>query len=59
MIGFGRAILVEDLEGKRRALNAIMRQYSGQSYEYPEATLEKTGIVRLEIGSMTAKVVGY
>lgn len=59
VIGFGRAFLVEDLEGKRKALDAIMRQYSDESYEYPEATLEKTGIVRIEIESMTAKVAGY
>ena len=59
VIGFGKAYLVEDLEGKRKALDAIMRQYSDKPYEYPEATLEITGVVRIEVERVTAKVAGY
>ena len=59
VIGFGRASLVEDLEEKRRALDAIMAHYSNQAYEYPEATLSRTTVVKVEIERMTAKVAGY
>ena len=57
VIGFGKAFFIDDPEEKRLALDAIMRQYSDQVYEYPEDTVEKTGVVRIEIESMTAKVV--
>jgi nitroimidazol reductase NimA-like FMN-containing flavoprotein (pyridoxamine 5'-phosphate oxidase superfamily) len=56
VIGFGKAYLVKDVESKRRALDAIMRQYSDEPYTYPETTLEKTGVVKIEIDSMTAKI---
>ena len=59
VIGFGKAAFVEDTEGKRKALDIIMKQYSDGAYEYPEATLERARIVRIEIESATAKVVGY
>lgn len=59
VIGFGKAFLVEDTEEKRKALDLIMSQYSNERHEYPEGTLEKTGVVRIEIEYMTAKVAGY
>jgi len=59
VVGFGRALLVEDLEEKRRALDVIMSHYGGNPYAYPEATLRKTAIVRVEIHSMTGKTSGY
>jgi nitroimidazol reductase NimA-like FMN-containing flavoprotein (pyridoxamine 5'-phosphate oxidase superfamily) len=59
VVGFGRAFLVEDLEGKRRALDVIMSHYGGKPYAYPEATLRKTAVVRVEIHSMTGKTSGY
>jgi nitroimidazol reductase NimA-like FMN-containing flavoprotein (pyridoxamine 5'-phosphate oxidase superfamily) len=59
VIGFGKAYVIQDPEEKRRALDAIMRQYSAKSYEYPEETLEKTEVVRIEIEDVTAKVAGY
>jgi len=57
VIGFGKAFFIEDLEEKREALHAIMGQYSEGLYNYPEDTLERTGIVRIEIESVTAKVL--
>lgn len=59
VIGFGRAFLVEDLAGKRRALDVIMLHYSGELHEYPDDEVEGVAIVRVEIDSMTGKQSGY
>ena len=59
VIGFGRAFFVETEGEKRRALDAIMAHYGGDSQDYPQATLKKTTVVRIEIQSATAKVSGY
>jgi nitroimidazol reductase NimA-like FMN-containing flavoprotein (pyridoxamine 5'-phosphate oxidase superfamily) len=59
VIGFGEAGLVEDIEEKRHALDVIIAHYGGQPQDYPETTLEKTAVVRIEIQSATAKASGY
>ena len=59
VVGFGRASFVEELPGKREALNAIMRQYSGPTQYYDEATLKKTVVVRIRIESLTGKKSGF
>ena len=59
VIGFGKAVFVEDIEGKRKALDVIMRQFSANTFEYPEETIRKTTIIRVEIESMTGKQSGY
>jgi nitroimidazol reductase NimA-like FMN-containing flavoprotein (pyridoxamine 5'-phosphate oxidase superfamily) len=59
VIGFGEASFVEEAEEKRRALDVIMRHYGGEPQDYPEATLTKTAIVRVEIQDATAKITEY
>jgi nitroimidazol reductase NimA-like FMN-containing flavoprotein (pyridoxamine 5'-phosphate oxidase superfamily) len=59
VIGFGRAFFVETEEEKRRALDIIVAHYGGDPQDYPQATLEKTTVVRIEIQGATAKVSGY
>lgn len=55
VIGFGRAKLIDDPAQKRAALDIIMRHYSDRSYTYPDDVLAKTGIIRIDIESMTGK----
>ncbi len=55
VVGFGRAAFLEDSESKRRALDIIMKQYSGESSAYPEAKLKHTVIIKVEIEQMTGK----
>lgn len=56
VIGYGEAFFVEDTEQKRRALDIIMRHYSASPpFEYPEAALRKTAVVRIDIREMTGK----
>jgi nitroimidazol reductase NimA-like FMN-containing flavoprotein (pyridoxamine 5'-phosphate oxidase superfamily) len=61
VIGFGRAFFVKDLEEKKKALDLIVAHYDygGRPAEYPEATLRRTAVVRVEIQSMTGKISGY
>jgi uncharacterized protein len=59
VVGFGRAAIVDSLDEKRRALDLLMAHYSEANYTYPEKTLEKTAIVRIDIEQLTAKVSGY
>ena len=59
VIGFGRASLVEDSEGKRAALDIIMRHYSDDPHEYSEKLMEKVAIIRVEIDTMTGKQSGF
>ena len=59
VIGFGKGSLVENLEEKRKGLDAIMKHYSGRSFEYAEPAIESTVIIKVEIESMTGKKSGY
>jgi nitroimidazol reductase NimA-like FMN-containing flavoprotein (pyridoxamine 5'-phosphate oxidase superfamily) len=59
VIGFGKASFVEDLEEKRKGLDAIMKHYSGRSFEYVEPAIESTCIIKVAIESMTGKESGY
>ena len=58
VIGFGKAVFIEDIESKRKALDVIMQQYSKKSFEYPEKTIKNTAVVKVEIKSMTGKQSG-
>ncbi|MBM4328204.1 MAG: pyridoxamine 5'-phosphate oxidase family protein [Deltaproteobacteria bacterium] len=60
VIGFGKAFFVQDPEEKIEGLNAIMEHYTGAPrHEYSERALEKVGIIRIDIESMTGKKAGY
>ena len=55
IIGFGEAVVIEDVELKRKALDIIMQQYSEKSFGYPEETVKNTTVIKVEIESMTGK----
>jgi nitroimidazol reductase NimA-like FMN-containing flavoprotein (pyridoxamine 5'-phosphate oxidase superfamily) len=59
VIGFGKAYLVEDMESKPKAPEVIMQHYAGQSYTFPEEIVNKTGIIEVEIESISGKKAGY
>jgi nitroimidazol reductase NimA-like FMN-containing flavoprotein (pyridoxamine 5'-phosphate oxidase superfamily) len=59
VIGFGKAVVVEDMESKRRALDIIMQNYSDGPFEYPEESIQNTVIISVDVESMTAKKSGY
>jgi len=55
VIGFGKAVLLEDIEEKRKALNIIMSQYSNGTFEFNDAILKKSGVIKVEIENMKGK----
>ena len=55
VIGFGKAVFVEDAESKRKALDIIMQNYSEGVFEYSEEAIKKTVVIKIEIESMTGK----
>ena len=59
VIGLGRGSIIDDIEAKRKAFNIIMQQYSRNSYEYPDKTVKKIVIIKVEIEHMTGKQSGY
>ena len=59
VIGYGRAIKVEDPQEKVAALDIIMEHYSGPQGDYDKSTLEKVMVIKVEIESMTGKKSGF
>jgi nitroimidazol reductase NimA-like FMN-containing flavoprotein (pyridoxamine 5'-phosphate oxidase superfamily) len=55
VIGFGKAVLLENVNEKRKALNIIMRQYSDRTFRFDDAALKKAAVIKVEIESMTGK----
>ncbi len=55
VIGFGKAVLVENIEEKQKALNIIISQYSDQNFHFPDKAIKKTAIIKIKIEKMTGK----
>ena len=57
-IGFGQAFFIEDPEAKRNALDIIMNHYGDGPFEYSDAKIGNTVIVKVDIEQMTGKRSG-
>ena len=55
VIGFGTAEIVDDQEGKKKALEIIMAQYSGKEYIFPKDIVKKTAVIKVVIARVTGK----
>ena len=55
VIGFGTAEMVDDQEGKKKALEIVMAQYSGKKYVFPEDVVAKTAVIKVVIARVTGK----
>lgn len=56
VIGYGKASFVESPASKRRALDIIMRQYGSNLNDYPDAKVNNTVVIRVDIDSLTGKI---
>ncbi|MBI9075903.1 MAG: pyridoxamine 5'-phosphate oxidase family protein [Desulfatibacillum sp.] len=54
----GKARFVEDMEGKRQALDHIMARYTDQWTPFPEKALNNTVVIEVEITQITGKQSG-
>lgn len=59
IIGFGTALLIEDLHEKSAALNVITEHYGGNRYDFSEGELDKVSVIRVKIDNMSGKQAGY
>lgn len=56
VIGFGRAVVLTDIEEKRRGLDMIMDHYGAKEpFRYPDDTLARTTVIRIDITEVTGK----
>jgi len=55
VIGFGKAVLVHNIEEKQKALSIIMSQYSDRNFQFPDKAIKKTQVIKIEIEKMTGK----
>jgi len=59
VIGFGRAVPIDDPQEKRKALDILMRQYAEGEFAFSEDGLARAAVVRIEVDSITGKSSGY
>lgn len=57
VIGFGRAVFVDDPEEKQKGLNIVFRRYAGRDGAFAEGKMRATAVIRIDIDTMTAKGV--
>jgi uncharacterized protein len=55
VIGSGVAVFIEEPDEKRRALGAIVAQYSDRKFEFNENSMSGTTVFKVDIDSMTGK----
>ena len=56
VVGTGHVELIEDVEGKRYALNRLMDHYTQKSqWEYPDIMMKRTGAFRMVADTISAK----
>ena len=55
VIGFGKAVFIEEVELKRKAFDIILQHFSEGAFEYPEEAVKNTAVIKVEIQSMTGK----
>ncbi|MDR3641947.1 MAG: pyridoxamine 5'-phosphate oxidase family protein [Humidesulfovibrio sp.] len=59
VIGFGTAEFVEDEAEKIKALNMIVGRFTDKAFDYPQANLKATAVVRIAIASIKGKKHGF
>jgi nitroimidazol reductase NimA-like FMN-containing flavoprotein (pyridoxamine 5'-phosphate oxidase superfamily) len=59
VIGLGHAVFVEDDAQKIAALDRIVARFTAQRFEYPEANLKRTAVIRIDIDSIKGKQHGF
>ncbi len=57
VIGFGQAYFIEETQEKKKALDLLMKKYSGQeSFVYADDALDKVLVVGVRIKTMSGKI---
>jgi uncharacterized protein len=59
VIGFGKAVFIEDEAEKIKALDLIVAHFSKKKFEYPKTNLNRTAVIRIDIESIKGKKHGF
>jgi len=59
VIGTGTAAFIEDEDGKRTALDAIVARFTDRKFDYPKANFKATAVIRIAIDSIKGKKHGF
>lgn len=57
-VAFGTAVILEEAEEKKKALDIIMAQYSDAAFTYPDSAIAKIVVIRVDVSEMTGKAAG-
>ena len=55
VIGFGKAVILENAEEKRSALEIITAQYADKAYKLTDGAVKETLVIKVDIERMTGK----
>ena len=55
VIGLGKAIIIEDVKEKQKALSIIMQNYTDKTFTFPEGNLNSTFVVKIDIEHISGK----
>jgi nitroimidazol reductase NimA-like FMN-containing flavoprotein (pyridoxamine 5'-phosphate oxidase superfamily) len=56
VIGFGTVVFLEVAAAKREALDIIMNHYAEGAFDYPDASVNRMSVFKVEIDTMTGKI---
>lgn len=59
VIGFGKAVFVEDEAEKIKALDLIVAHFSPKKFKYPKENFNRTAVIRIDIESIKGKKHGF
>lgn len=59
VIGSGTAVFLEDQKERTEALNIIISQYSGRTFEFDPKALDAVAVIRIDISEMSGKQSGF
>ncbi len=59
VIGFGKAVIIENIDEKQRALDIIKDRYSDQKYNFLDISLKGIALIKVAIKHMTGKQSGF
>ena len=55
LMGRGKAVLVEDVEEKERAMKLLMQTQTGKDFEFNERLVSIVSVIRIDVADYTAK----
>jgi len=58
VIGTGRASMIENAEEKIKILHGLMARFTEKQYNFPQANVDRTAVVRIDIESIKGKCHG-